>query len=187
MIPWTIACQASPSMGFSRQEYWNGLPCTIIGKLHTCKQQSIENWTYHCFCSVAKLSDSLRPDRRCWTALVAQTVKRLPTMRETWVQSLSQEDLLEKEMATHSSILAWKIPWTEEPGGLQSMGSQSQDTTERLHFTSLQTVCSLSGSPVLHYLPKFAQIHSCPLNYYIKIEVDFRVMKITRDREGMKR
>ena len=52
-------------------------------------------------------------------------VKRLPTMlRETWVQSLGQEDLLEKEMATHSSILAWKIPWTEEPGGLQSIGSQ---------------------------------------------------------------
>ena len=54
---------------------------------------------------------------------MAQTVKRLPTMRETWVQSLGQEDLLEKEMATHSSILAWKIPWTEEePGRLQSMG-----------------------------------------------------------------
>ena len=53
-------------------------------------------------------------------------VKRLPTMREAWVQSLGQEDLLEKEMATHSSILAWKIPWMEEPGRLQSMGSQSQ-------------------------------------------------------------
>ena len=51
-------------------------------------------------------------------------VKRLPTMRMTQVQSLGQEDLLEKEMATHSSILAWKIPWTEEPGRLQSMGSQ---------------------------------------------------------------
>ena len=48
----------------------------------------------------------------------------MPTMRETWVQSLGQEDLLEKEMATHSSIVAWKIPWKEEPGGLQSMGSQ---------------------------------------------------------------
>ena len=59
-----------------------------------------------------------------WTSLVAQTVKRLPTMWETRVQSLGREDLLEKEMATHSSILAWKIPWTEEPGGLQSMGSQ---------------------------------------------------------------
>ena len=49
-------------------------------------------------------------------------VKRLPTMQETWVQSLGQEDLLEKEMATHSSILAWKIPWMEDCGGLQSMG-----------------------------------------------------------------
>ena len=58
------------------------------------------------------------------TSLVAQTVKRLPTMWETWVQSLGQEDLLEKEMATHSSILAWKIPWMEEPGRLQSMESQ---------------------------------------------------------------
>ena len=51
-------------------------------------------------------------------------VKRLPTMWETWVRSLGQEDLLEEEMATYSSILAWKIPQTEEPGRLQSMGSQ---------------------------------------------------------------
>ena len=58
------------------------------------------------------------------SSLVAQTVRHLPTMRETWVQSLGREDLLEKEMATHSSILAWKIPWTEEPGRLQFMGSQ---------------------------------------------------------------
>ena len=55
-------------------------------------------------------------------SLVAQTVKRLPTMWETRVQSLGWEDPLEKEIATHSSILAWEIPWTEEPGGLQSMG-----------------------------------------------------------------
>ena len=57
-------------------------------------------------------------------SLVAQTVKCLPTMQETRVQSLGWEDLLEKEMATHSSILAWKILWTEEPGRLQSVGSQ---------------------------------------------------------------
>ena len=56
--------------------------------------------------------------------LVAQTVKHLPTMWETRVQSLGQEYLLEKEMATNSSILAWKIPWMEKPGRLQSMGSQ---------------------------------------------------------------
>ena len=54
---------------------------------------------------------------------MAQRVKRLPAMQETWVRSLGQEDLLEKEMATHSNILGWRIPWTEEPGGLQSMGS----------------------------------------------------------------
>ena len=59
-----------------------------------------------------------------WASLVAQRVKCLPTMWETQVQSLGQEDPLEKEMATHSSILAWEIPWTEELGGLQSMGSQ---------------------------------------------------------------
>ena len=57
-------------------------------------------------------------------SLVAQTVKRLPAMPETQVQSLGWEDPLEKEMATHSSTLAWKIPWTEDPGRLQSMGSQ---------------------------------------------------------------
>ena len=51
-------------------------------------------------------------------------VKNLPAMRETWVLSLGREDLLEKEIATHSSLLAWKIPWTEEPGRLQSIGSQ---------------------------------------------------------------
>ena len=55
--------------------------------------------------------------------LIAQSVKNLPAMQETWVQFLRQEDLLEKEMATHSSILAWIIPWTEGPNGLQSMGS----------------------------------------------------------------
>ena len=59
------------------------------------------------------------------TSLVAQIVERLPIMWETWVQSLGQKDLLEKEMETHSSILAWKIPWTEECGRLQSMGSQT--------------------------------------------------------------
>ena len=60
-----------------------------------------------------------------WASLVAQTVENLPTMRETWVQSLSRKDTLEKEMATHSSNLAWRIPWTEMPGRLQSTGSQS--------------------------------------------------------------
>ena len=56
--------------------------------------------------------------------LVVQMVKNLPAMQETWIRSLGQEDLLKKGMATHSSILTWRIPWTEEPGGLQSVESQ---------------------------------------------------------------
>ena len=66
-------------------------------------------------------------------SLVAQRLKRLPAMRETWVRSLGREDPLKKEMATHSSILVWRIPWAEEPGGLQCMESQESDTTERLN------------------------------------------------------
>ena len=57
-------------------------------------------------------------------SLVAQMVKNLSAMQETWIQSLGREDPLEKEMAIHSSTVAWKIPWTDEPGRLQSMGSQ---------------------------------------------------------------
>ena len=66
---------------------------------------------------------------------MAQRLNRLPATWETWVQSLGREDPLEMEMATHSSILAWRIPCTEEFGGLQSMGRKESDTTERLHFT----------------------------------------------------
>ena len=69
-----------------------------------------------------------------WASLVAQRLKHLPAVWETWVQSLGQEDPLEKEIAIHSSILAWRIPWMEESGGLQSMSRKELDTTERLHF-----------------------------------------------------
>ena len=65
---------------------------------------------------------------------MVQRLKRLPAMWETWVRSLGPEDPLEEKMATHSSILAWRIPWTEELGGLQSTGCKESDTTERLHF-----------------------------------------------------
>ena len=66
---------------------------------------------------------------------MVQRLKRLPGMQETQVRSLGWEDPLEKEMATHSSTLAWRIPWREEPGKLQSLGCKESDTTERLHFT----------------------------------------------------
>ena len=107
----TVALQAPPSLGFSRQEYWSGLPFPSPGDL---LDPGIE------FRSPALPPHGL-PAR---TSLVAQTVKHLPAMRETQFQSLGGEDPLEKEVVTHSSILAWKIPWTEETGRLQSMGSQ---------------------------------------------------------------
>ena len=81
-------------------------------------------------------------------SLVAQTVKRLPAMRETRVQSLGQEDPLEKEMATHSSILAWRIPWMEEPGRLQSTGSQSRTRLSDFTFFSLYHMCMYVRSVV---------------------------------------
>ena len=65
---------------------------------------------------------------------VVQRLKRLPAMWETWVRSLGWEDPLAKEMATHSSILVWRIPWMEELGGLQSTGRKESDTTEQLHL-----------------------------------------------------
>ena len=70
-----------------------------------------------------------------WTSLVAQMVKNLPVIRKTAVQSLDWEDPLEKGMATHFSILAWRIPWTEEPGRLQSMESQRVRHDFHFHFS----------------------------------------------------
>ena len=87
-----------------------------------------------------------------WASLIAQLVKNLPAVQETWVWFLVREDPLEKGMATHFSIFAWRIPWTEEPGRLQSMGSQESDMTEWLkhyqalvtHESRISTLCSFS-------------------------------------------
>ena len=72
-------------------------------------------------------------NRNKWDFPGGSVIKNLPAKKRIWVQSLGWKDALEKEMATHSSILAWEIPWTEEPGRLQSMGSQESDTTEHLN------------------------------------------------------
>ena len=95
-------------------------------------------WYFHCLGEIIHIG----------TSLVAQTVKCLPIMWETWVWSLGQEDPLEKEMATHSSTLAWKIPWTEEPGGLQSMGSQrvGHDWETKLSNFHTYTACTLENT-----------------------------------------
>ena len=94
------------------------------------------------------------------TSLVAQMVKRLPTMQETWIQSLGQEDLLEKEMVTHSSTLAWKIPEMEEPGRLQSMALQrvEHDWVTSLSFLSP----SLEDRFILKTSDVVVSFASCP-------------------------
>ena len=81
--------------------------------------------------------------------LVAQTVKNLPAMQETGVQSLGQEDPLEKGIATHSSVLAWRIPRTEEPGGLQSIGPFSSCSS----FISRRFIFPLASFPYIHHQP----------------------------------
>ena len=85
--------------------------------------------------------------RESWASLVAQMVKNPPVVRETWVWSLGQEDTLEKGMATHSSVLGWRIPWTGKPGGLQSQGHKELDMTERLSFS---TFYRKDGLPRFH-------------------------------------
>ena len=113
VTPWTVACQVPLSMEFSRQEY-----CVL-----SCSNKTllIETSTG---AVLAHRSQFANPYSISWASLVVQTVKNLPATWETQAQNLSWQDPLEKGMATHSSILAWRIPWTEEPGGLQSMGSQ---------------------------------------------------------------
>ena len=121
------------------------------------------------------------------TSLVAQTIKRLPTMQETWVQSLGQEDPLEKEMATHSSILAWKILWMEEPCRLQ-VHRVAQSRTRLSDFTSLErwsnslwsrnlnSVCKKRGEQqteplqVYNECKKQCQIPSAPLTLLHSIQ-----------------
>ena len=105
--PWTAVCQASLSFPIS----WS---CSNLLPL---------SWWCHPTISSSVTPFSSYPQSSA-ASLVTQVVKNLPAIRETRVQPLGWEDPLERGMATHSSILAWRIPWTEEPGGLQSMGSQ---------------------------------------------------------------
>ena len=78
-----------------------------------------------------------------WASLVARRVKHLSALWETWVRSLGQEDLLEKEMASHSSLLAWKIPWMEEPGKLKSMGLQRVAHDSETSLLMKQAACHI--------------------------------------------
>ena len=158
MTPWTAACQAYLS---------------ITTTQNLLKLMSIESMmppNHLVLCSPLFLLKS---------SLVAQRLKRLPAMQETWVLSLGREHPLEKEMATHSSILAWRIPWMEEPGGLQSTGSQrvgqnwSTSLSVSLTFSSCLWSFPASGSfPVSQFFtfrwPKYwsFSFSSSPSNEY---------------------
>ena len=108
-----------------------------------------------------------------WASLIAQSIKNLPAMKETWVRFLGQEDALEKKMATHSSILAWRIPWTEEPGRLQSMGSQELDTTTPQPFVYIHI-----WKNTIRFLRMCVSVDIC-LNVHLHINVFSKVWKFT--------
>ena len=93
-----------------------------------------------------------------WASLVAQRLKRLPAMRETWVRPLGWEYPLEKEMSTHSSILTWRIPWTEEPGGLQSTGSQRVRHNWATSLPYSLTHSSISYTALYNFLKRMIKI-----------------------------
>ena len=155
--------------GFSRQKFWSVLPCPPPGDLAnpgieprspTLQEDSLPSeppgkpnfWVYKHQRLEACLSSFIFVNL-CYigvASLVAQRVKHLPAMQETWVPSLGQEDPLEKEMATHSSILAWRIPWTEEPGRLQSRGSQRvrHNWATSLSFSFFSQVALVNTPPV---------------------------------------
>ena len=106
--------------------------------------------------------------------LVAQRLKRLPTMRETWVRSLGRADPLEKEMATHSSILAWRIPWTEKPGGLQSTGSQrvGHDWATELNWVIFDPVLFIFLSHSANQAPNLLSLTECLCTHFLSISID---------------
>ena len=111
------------------------VPLRVVVHPPTYVQLFVTPWIAARQASLSLIISQSLPKFMSIASLMAQTVKHLPTMWETWVQSLGREDLLEKEIATHSSMLAWKIPWMEEPGRLQSVGSQrvGHDWATSLH------------------------------------------------------
>ena len=134
---WIVACQAPQSMGFTRQEYWSGLTCPPPGNFwYNVLKTTLQ--TIH-FSHIIIFSPSFYKAKLSFEWLdqlfghyidigvffVAQTIKNMPVMQKIWVRSVGQEDHLEKGMTVHSSILAWRIPRTEEPGRLQSVGLQT--------------------------------------------------------------
>ena len=122
--------------------------------IHRILMRTPEQWGWPgLWQNTKEASEPLPPALGCYASPVAQRLK--PEMRETWVQSLDREDPLEKEMATHSSILAWRIPWTQEPGGLQSTGSQSRTRLSDFTYLLWGPIQAFLHTPHLSFLPTF--------------------------------
>ena len=122
---------------------WANLPLRLNARIHGPRLVTLFPEQLSLICSSHQ-----------WAFLVAQRVKNLLAMHKTRVWSGGQEDPLEKGMATHSSILAWRIPWTEEPGGLQTMGSQESDMTEWLTLSLPHRLPPTEGRDREHYSGK---------------------------------
>ena len=148
--PWTVARQAPLFMGFLRQECWSGLPFpspgdlphpeteptspALVGRFFTAeppgkcsplwKYMCSQTHTYACTHARAHTHTHTHIYIYAWASLMAQMVKNLPAMQETWVRFLDWKDPLEKRMVTHSGIIVWRVSWTKEPHRLQSMGLQ---------------------------------------------------------------
>ena len=105
-----------------------------------------------------------------WASLVAQMVKNLPEVLETQVRSLGQEDPLEKEMATHSNILAWRTPWTEEPVGLQSMDHKESDRTNTHSHTHIEREESICFKELTHQLWGWTSLKSVGQDFCCSLE-----------------
>ena len=152
-------------MWFSGQEYWSGLPFPSLGALSNPGIEPVSPVLSGRFFTNEPSKKPLlvyTDVKRKWlsgmTSLVARTVQNLPAMQETWVWSLGKADPLEEGMATHSCILACRIPGTEEPGGLQYMGSQRVrhdwvTNTQHIHVTYKITINLLQIKIYRHILP----------------------------------
>ena len=161
--PWTVACQALCPWNFPVKNAGVGCHFLLQGIFPT---QGLNTSLLNSQAVSSPLSHQGNPDKipdmlfnsqttlRMRASLVAQMVIRLPAMQETQVQSLGLEDPLENEMATHSSTLVWKIPWTEEPGRLQSMGSQ------RVGHDWANSLSLFSFNNVLYVFPMVLHIYN---------------------------
>ena len=118
---------------------------------------------------------------------MAQTVKNPRALQETWVPSMGWEDSLEKGMAAHSGILAWRIPWTEEPGGLQPRGHKESDTTERLTLSHFKEEEQAETAKEEHHRAMFVGLKSTESKLHVEKKTNNSVQALVMRRRGRKK